>query len=444
MNTEAALAFVNLITLAIRVMPIFVCLKPKHSQYENIAAVSVYVWVLMISAQSLFQMPDLTFWIFQGVFSALFFLILLIFFEGAFSLKIFLYFSAWFFSALLSSLNAFAGFVLQRQSTLRYEHICLILAIAMFFLYYLLVKYYLKDQILRLFDQLNTRSSALIMALPIVFLILLVFGRNSIFPEGRLLEEGMPTILFYLAVCTMMFLLYLLAVGDTLRTVNQRTTEEKLKAARQIIDLKKENYNQILEHQEEIRIIRHDFSHHIHALQHMKEADRQAYLTDLQAELNRGKELVFCDNHSVNSLLQDLSGRAKADKTRFQADLALASELPVDDLTLCVILGNLLENALDACRKCEHDRFIRLQMRSEDDALRIMVQNRYNGIVRRRDNLLLSTKMNGGLGMLSVRRLLDHPEDDLDYYYDGTTFTSMVYLAARKEAGPKRPEGDVI
>ena len=443
MNTDAAIILRNLVSLAIRMTPVFVCLKQKYAK-ENIAAVSVYLWVLMVSVQALFHLSVFSFALFQGLFSALFFLILMIFFEGSLMLKIFLYFSAWFFSSLISSQNALFGFLLRSQSALRYEHISLILSVVMYFFYYLLMKYYLKERILRLFDRMSTQHSALIMMLPIVFLFLLYLGEQTIFREEELLSEGMPTILFFFGFCTMMFLLYLVAVADTLRTIDQRTADEKLKAARQIIDLKRENYNQLLEYQQKIRIIRHDFFHHIHALQHMGDDERKTYLENMQEELHRGDELFFCDNPAVNALLQEYANRSRAEQTRFNADLALDEQLPVDNLSLCVILGNLLENALDACKKCQNDRFIHLQVRSEERALRIMVRNRYDGVVRKRDNLLLSTKKNGGLGMISIRRLLDHPKDDFDFYYDGDTFTAMVYLAERgeeKEAGEtKRPE----
>ena len=43
MNDAACTVFVNLINLAVRMMPIFVCLEPKHRDRENIAAISVYL-----------------------------------------------------------------------------------------------------------------------------------------------------------------------------------------------------------------------------------------------------------------------------------------------------------------------------------------------------------------------------------------------------------------
>ena len=73
MNDAACGIFQNLINLSVRMMPIFLCLEPKQKNRETIAACSFYLWVIMIFTQSLFHISDRTFWIFQGIFSCLFF-----------------------------------------------------------------------------------------------------------------------------------------------------------------------------------------------------------------------------------------------------------------------------------------------------------------------------------------------------------------------------------
>ena len=435
MEKDATLLLLNLATLMIRMTPIFVCLKPRLGKHENIAAVSVYLWTLMVAAQSLFQIPEDKFTIFQASFSALFFLVLMIFFEGSLMIKVFFYFSAWLFADLLTSLNSFFGYVLRSQSALSYEQICLVLAIIMMVLHFILVKYYLKERILRLFNQLSVHNIALIMMMPVMFLFLLQLGKQSALSEETLRSGSLPTLLFYLGLCIVMLAFYLLVIRDTLQAVDYRTTEEQLVAAREIISLKRKNYRQLQEHQQKIRIIKHDFSHHLHALEHMEEDQRAEYLGKLRNELDKSEELVFCNNAAINSLLQEYKARAAEEGADFKTEIALDNEMPVDSLSICVILGNLLENAIEACAKCEDgdERFILLQMRDEEEGLRIMVKNSYNGRVRTYRTKLLTTKKSGGLGMLSIKRILDNPDDDFDFYYDDDIFVSMVYLRHREK-----------
>ena len=432
MNREAAVVFLSLISQGIRMTPVFICLKPKHGSYENIAAISVYIWVIMVSAQSLFRIPEVSFLVFRGIFNAVFFSVLMVFFEGAFLIKVFLYFSAWFFAEILSSLDAFFGWCLRGQSTLSYEHICLILAVTMFILFAVFVWKWLKERVLLLFEQMSPRNSMLLMAVPFFFLILLYFGARTIFRPGELVYGEVPVLVFYLVFCLMSLILYVLMIADQVRLIDQRESETMLRAARQIIELKKANYEQLQQYQQQIRIIRHDFRHHIHALEHMDTAEMHAYLEKLQDEMDGGNELFFCDNPAVNSLLQQYAQSARAGGIRFETHMDFGDELPVDNLTLCVIIGNLLQNATEAALRCEpRERFIRIYVRSEGRALRIMVENSYDGNLKKQQGRLLSTKKDGGLGMLSVGRLLDHPGDDFDYYENGEVFTAMVYLAGR-------------
>ena len=435
MNREAAAAFLNLIELSIRMTPVFLCLKPKHGQYENIAAMAVYIWVIMIAVQALFHIPEDAFVIFQGVFGAIFFIVLMIFFEGSTLLKTFLYLSAWLFAGLLTSVDAFLGWFLRRQSVLSYEHICLIIDVIMLVLYIAFINSYLKERVLKLFDHMSLRDSAFLLAVPSLFLVMLLFGSRTIFQTEILLSGMMPSLVFYMAICAMMLILYILIIEDRYRLIERKKSEEQLEMARRIIDLQKENYDNLQGYQQQVRIIRHDFRHHIHALLHMNEDEKQTYLINLQDEMDRPAELTFCENPAVNGLLQEYAARSRAEDISFEAQIAFGEELPVDDLTLCVIIGNLLQNALEANGKCADDRFIRLYVKSEGAALRIMVENRYDGNLKREDDRLLSTKKDGGLGMISIRRLLEDPKDDFDYYDKGDTFTAMVYLSPRKKQG---------
>ena len=68
MNDAACTVFMNLINLAVRMMPIFVCLDPKHSYRENIAAISAYLWVIMISMESIFHISPQVFFVFRAYF----------------------------------------------------------------------------------------------------------------------------------------------------------------------------------------------------------------------------------------------------------------------------------------------------------------------------------------------------------------------------------------
>ena len=105
----------------------------------------------------------------------------------------------------------------------------------------------------------------------------------------------------------MILVLYVLILSSTLEIMCRRRTEEELQFARQLISQQREHYNQTLDYIEQVRIIKHDFRHHIHALLNMDRGERTNYLMNLKRELDMTAEMVFCQNQAVNGLLQELS-----------------------------------------------------------------------------------------------------------------------------------------
>ena len=431
MNDAACTVFMNLINLAVRMMPIFVCLDPKHSYRENIAAISAYLWVIMISMESIFHISPQVFFVFRGIFSCLYFLVLLVFFKGTLLKKGFLYISAWLFAVLSASLNEFAAWILKGHVSLTYGQICVAVSLLWACGFYVFVRFWLRDKVNRLFDQLSRRSCSLLLTYPSVSLFILFIGNNTIFSSRSLAERGLEDVLFYLALCIMILVLYVLILSSTLEIMCRRRTEEELQFARQLISQQREHYNQTLDYIEQVRIIKHDFRHHIHALQNMGREEQQKYLKNLKEELDRTADMVFCQNQAVNGLLQEYAARARQARIDFEARMDLSAHVPVDDLTLCIVIGNLLENAFEACRRIETERFVRIQARWLEDHLMMMVENSYDGQIRQSGGKILSSKKDGGLGILSIRRILNHPGDEFDMDYDGATFTAMVKIADR-------------
>lgn len=431
MNDNACTVFLNLINLVVRMMPIFVCLEPKHRNRENIAAVSVYLWVIMVSLQSLLSIPPRIFFVFQGIFSCLFFLVLLIFFQGGVLKKAFLYVSAWLFAVLSTSLNEFAAWVLGSGFSLSYGQICVIVASISAAGFCVFVRFWLKDTVDSLFSQLSTRSCSLLLTYPGVFLVVLAIGTSSIFSPDALAARGIPDILFFMALCAMILVLYVMILENTREITSRRKTEEELLFARQLIGKQREHYNQTLDYIEQVRIIKHDFRHHIHALHSMEREAQDRYLKNLKEELDRSAELVLCQNRAVNGLLQEYSVRAHQEGMEFEVKADLSAHIPVDDLTLCIVIGNLLENAFEACRRISGPRFVHIRARWMEDHLMMMVENSYNGQIKQSGGKILSSKKDGGLGFLSIRRILNHPGDEFDVDYNNTTFTAMVKIVDR-------------
>ena len=428
MNDTACHVFQDLINLSVRMMPIFLCLEPKDKNRETIAACSVYLWAIMIFTQSLFHIPDRTFWLFQGFFSCLFFLVLLVFFQGAAVEKLFFYLSAWMLADLSSFLNRFSAWYFKSLIPLSMEQLCTIISLVNATLCGTFVFFWMKKRAREIFRSLSPRFSLLLAGYPALFLLIQFTGERALFPHGIPSGQSQSLLLFFLILCVSLLLLYVLTLNSTAQIVKRKQTEEELTFARQMINKQREHYNQTLEYIEQVRIIRHDFRHHIHALLYMDKEQQVKYLKNLQKELENAEQQIFCENQAVNGLIQEYAGRADKAGIAFTARLDLSAHIPIDDLTLCIVIGNLLENAMEASKKMTENPFIRIQARIEGDHLLMLVENAYNGKIQEKNGKILSSKKDGGLGMLSIQRILNRPEDEFDVYFNDDTFTSMVRI----------------
>lgn len=431
MNDEACRIFLNLITLSVRMMPVFVCLEPKVKSRENIASISVYLWVIMTFLQILFHIPDSVFVVFQGLFSFFYFLILLLFFQGGLLEKAFLYLSAWLFAVLSTSLNELIAWALLDRTELTYSQICVLVSALSAFGFYLGVRLWMKAAVKRLFAELSVRASTLLLAYPTVSLLLLFVGTKTIFSSSALAVGGFGAISFFFILCSMIVGLYVLILNSILELMERRKMTEELEVAKRLLYQQREHYHQILDYIEQVRIIRHDFRHHIHALQNMDREAQTRYLHDLQKEMDSTGTQIFCQNQAVNGLMQEFSGRCRENQVHLETHLDLPGTISVDDLTLCIVIGNLLENGLDACRRFAGTRFIRICCRWESNSLKLLVENSFDGQVRKIGRELLSCKQEGGLGLLSIRRTLSCPGDDFEVSYSNSLFTAMATIVAR-------------
>jgi sensor histidine kinase regulating citrate/malate metabolism len=104
-------------------------------------------------------------------------------------------------------------------------------------------------------------------------------------------------------------------------------------------------------------------------------------------------------------------------------------ELPVERYDLCVVLGNMLDNAIEASKKVKvtTDRHIRVHIRSNETALFIRIRNHVD-----REVADLRSRKAGpdyhGFGLTNIRRICDKYGGHMTIETEPQTFDNMVVL----------------
>lgn len=113
-----------------------------------------------------------------------------------------------------------------------------------------------------------------------------------------------------------------------------------------------------------------------------------------------------------NIVIDSLAGYwrkiAEKEGIEFQTDLKIPMKMPFKGADVSLILGNLLENAVEAARKVEDERYIRIKLKYDRKNLLISVENSYTGeLIKTKGGELKTTKKdadNHGIGLASVQR----------------------------------------
>ncbi len=124
---------------------------------------------------------------------------------------------------------------------------------------------------------------------------------------------------------------------------------------------------------------------------------------------------------------------AAAGDIRMECRMEVPPELPADGTDLCIILGNLLDNALEAVENLPvAQRMVKLAVRLEKGTLHIMVENPYAGeIMENADGTIKSSKGQGdlhGYGLISVRKTVEKYNGGLVIRHGGGVFRASVIL----------------
>ena len=141
--------------------------------------------------------------------------------------------------------------------------------------------------------------------------------------------------------------------------------------------------------------------------------------------------LHFCENQAVDSVFGYYSTIAERENTPFHAVVSLPADLSIDEINLCLVFSNLLENAIQASVKTEPARRkINVEVYPHHNHLLLIhVENTFDGKIQQKNNIFQSSKRSGnGIGIESVRHITDKNGGACDFTYKDGVFSAKIML----------------
>ena len=211
-----------------------------------------------------------------------------------------------------------------------------------------------------------------------------------------------------------------------------RTMERRIAAYQK--DLLTRHYDEVEHMYKQVRGWRHDYHNHIQTMLALVDKPEQMreYLLSLNEDLTTVDTVLKTGNVMVDAILNSKLSLIKSKGIAVNAKAVVPDKLSIPDVDLCVIIGNLLDNAMEACEKQEEEteRFIRVFIGVLKKQLYISVTNSVGGEVQKVGKRYVSTKKtdNHGFGLVRIDSIAERCGGYVNRQSEPGVFATEVML----------------
>ena len=182
----------------------------------------------------------------------------------------------------------------------------------------------------------------------------------------------------------------------------------------------------------------HDFHNHIGVLRqllsHNRTDEAVQYLDELQTPVKEITDRLWTGDETADYLINSKAAAAEKNGINYQIQVEFPRHTNLKSTDLCAILGNLLDNALEAAKQLPDSgqKFIRLTIRRINQMLIIKVENSFLTPPVKQDGALKTSKTDNGLhgwGLKSAKTAAEKYDGMIQTSYDGNTFRAVATLS---------------
>lgn len=206
---------------------------------------------------------------------------------------------------------------------------------------------------------------------------------------------------------------------------------------RKNLQLQKNYYEELEQNQKQIRKFRHDMNNHLSVVGYLLQKGELQKARDYFDKISVYMQTAnrkFCENSVVNAVLNakyNLMTDAKIDGF---FHISIDKLLFIDDVSLCTLFANTLDNAIEACQKIEAPDRRKLELKcryTENGYFSLeLINSKINEIVVQKNQYISDKedKSAHGIGISSIRDIVEKHEGTLDISYDDTSFKVVILI----------------
>lgn len=238
------------------------------------------------------------------------------------------------------------------------------------------------------------------------------------------------------------FMLYLYNL--LLYSISQKYETEMLRRKMQVYA---HQLDAILQSEERIKILQHDMKHHMNELKLIANkhgiVEMQEYIDHMESFIQNPKEIVDSGNMEIDSVLNYMLQKARGELKNVTVNVMLPEKIK-HSFDINILLGNLLENAIEAARQTEK-KYLCVDIALKRGVLKIQIANSFSSenIVKEEHKgvgtvfrTTKKAKEKHGIGLKSVRKIVEMYNGTMDVTPQNDIFNiKLILYMSRLENG---------
>lgn len=238
-------------------------------------------------------------------------------------------------------------------------------------------------------------------------------------------------------VCILFIFNLVFEMSGILENTAQKEKEAEL--YKQQVLMRSEQFRQLYENMEQTRHLKHDMRHHMIVMEGYIEREEyekvKEYIAKFSEDILQESPRSFCDNSTIDIILGHYYEMAGKNQIQFQIKIDVPHQIEIDNVDLCTVLGNLLDNAIYSCIHAENAEdtkpFININISVINHNLLIVQENTCDGNVElsKDKSSYLTTKPEGsGIGLNSIKMVAERYDGSAQFQYRNGIFYSYIKM----------------
>lgn len=196
-----------------------------------------------------------------------------------------------------------------------------------------------------------------------------------------------------------------------------------------------QHLNEVRSIHREMRGYKHDFHHHLQTLKGYMQAGEYervvSYIDELDEKLQNVDTLLKTGNVSLDAILSAKLAQAKSEDIAVTIKANVSDKLTLTDVELCIIIANLLDNAIEACMDVDSERFMRIYIAMKGKMLYFSMLNSAGEKKSKKGGIFVSNKAGiHGFGLRRAEAIIEEHGGWCKYNSEDGAFTSEFLVPA--------------